>query len=856
MTRLSATERRTGDAAPHGTKTGPNRRTPLAWPNRTANAFTQATSLWFLLCLAIWPSAQAEGLADSATIDDCQYADNASSQAAWEPMGATAPAVAGLIDGRKVLRLPCNFAGTRIERASWDKKVNLDLVSCKGIQFKLLCRDASPVSYFSIYFQSGEGWYHGSFFPEVTNGWNIISIDKMETSAEGKPAGWGHIQTLRISAWRGRDADTEFYLSDLRKTDQLGVDASVAIVRGESAARYSPGEARSVEQFTEAVARNLRAVDVGCAVISDLDVTAERLNQAKLVILPHNPSMPEAVQEELVRYMNNGGKLLAFYSVPEKLRAALRIEGGQHVKAQHPGHFSTIRFRTNALAGAPTSVGQQSWNINAVQPGASAGRVFADWLDEKGQPTGYAAVLGSTNWLVMTHVLLPDDAANKGRMLLAMVGHLAPGIWRQAAEASIGRIGMIGGFTNYNQAVSQISASAGSDTRVAKALADARALRESAIERTSEQKFGEATDQAAAAGERLNEAFCMAQKPLPGEFRAFWCHSAFGVDGMEWDEAIRRLAENGFTAIVPNMLWGGAAFYESKVLPVASEAVKRGDQITQCLAACRKYGLQVHVWKVNWNLGSAAPKALIDKMRVEGRLQASSEGKEEPWLCPSHPENQKLEIDSMVEIVRNYGVEGIHFDYIRYPDGDHCFCGGCRERFQRATGAEIRKWPQDVAAGTPLRQRWLDWRRGNITAVVKATSEQARAIRSRIKLSAAVFPNWTTDRDGVGQDWKLWCEQGYLDFVCPMDYTPSNRRFENLVAQQVQWAGKIPCYPGIGVSASSSSFGVDRVIEQIKITRGYNTRGFIIFNYGVAESRDLVPMLGLGITGKPVTSDR
>ena len=83
-----------------------------------------------------------------------------------------------------------------------------------------------------------------------------------------------------------------------------------------------------------------------------------------------------------------------------------------------------------------------------------------------------------------------------------------------------------------------------------------------------------------------------------------------------------------------------------------------------------------------------------------------------------------------------------------------------------------------------------------------------------------------------------------------MDYTASNRTFENMVSQQVHWAGKVPCYPGIGVSASSSRFGPDRVIEQIQITRRHHTGGFIIFNYGVPESRDLLPLLGLGITRK------
>ena len=247
----------------------------------------------------------------------------------------------------------------------------------------------------------------------------------------------------------------------------------------------------------------------------------------------------------------------------------------------------------------------------------------------------------------------------------------------------------------------QIKALSRDDDRVAKALSLARSHRESSIKLASEQKFFEAMDQSEAASQQLKDAFCMAQRPLPGEFRAFWCHSAFGVQGITWDEAIQRLADNGFTAILPNMLWGGAAFYASKVLPVAPQVASRGDQIAQCLAACRKHGIQIHVWKVNWNLGQAAPKEFVDKLRSEGRLQASSSGKEERWLCPSHPENQALEIASMVEVARDYDVDGIHFDYIRYPDGDHCFCAGCKERFQRSTGLKVQSWPKDVLADGP-----------------------------------------------------------------------------------------------------------------------------------------------------------
>ena len=113
-----------------------------------------------------------------------------------------------------------------------------------------------------------------------------------------------------------------------------------------------------------------------------------------------------------------------------------------------------------------------------------------------------------------------------------------------------------------------------------------------------------------------------------------------------------------------------------------------------------------------------------------------------------------------------------------------------------------------------------------------------------------MFRNWPADRDGVGQDWKLWCDRGYLDFVCPMDYTPNNIEFETMIGQQLEWAGKVPCYPGIGLSTWSGKGDVVRLIEQINTTRRLSTGGFTVFNYGRAEATEIIPLCGQGITRK------
>ena len=145
-----------------------------------------------------------------------------------------------------------------------------------------------------------------------------------------------------------------------------------------------------------------------------------------------------------------------------------------------------------------------------------------------------------------------------------------------------------------------------------------------------------------------------------------------GVKDWGWRRSIRHLRRNGFNAIVPNMLWAGLAHYPSDVLPVSPKVAEKGDQIAQCLRWCKRYGIELHVWKVNYNL-STAPKDFVDKMRAEGRLQGHRNGSELKWLCPSDPRNFALERDSMLEVVRKYGVHGRPLPYMYRIVAPHLF---------------------------------------------------------------------------------------------------------------------------------------------------------------------------------------
>jgi uncharacterized lipoprotein YddW (UPF0748 family) len=566
----------------------------------------------------------------------------------------------------------------------------------------------------------------------------------------------------------------------------------------------------------------------------------------KLIVLPYNPCVPPEASGLLRAFVGRGGKLLVCYSLAQGIGDLLGVRSTGSVVAEG-GNFTGFVRTAQGLKTQPDFAPQGSWRTTVVTPvEGKESRVIAVWRDAKGADTQFPAITLTPFGAFVGHVWFYSSGEASAGLLRAVVGELVPDVWRQSAEKAFSSIGQIGTAADF--------AALRADLDVRAPLAARTALDAAVKERAEAErllKSGQWYESAASSGRAeaaALRAWCLTQSPRKGEHRAFWCHSAFGLGDKGWDESIRLLKENGFNAILPNMLWGGLAYYPSKTLPEYGGLKEKGDQIAQCLAACKKYGVKCHIWKVNWNTGGRAPKAFVERLRAEGRAQKEYDGDvKEEWLCPSNPTNQTLEVEAMLEIVRNYAVDGVHFDYIRYPGEETCFCDGCRIRFEAVLGHSVQKWPADTRRVSETREQWLEFRRSNITAVVRRAAEEARKIRPGVELSAAVFRNWPTDRDGVGQDWKMWCDRGWLDFVCPMDYIEAGTLFRAMVTTQKRYAGKVPLYPGIGLSCWKNPRDAVRIAEQIAIVRELDVPGFTVFNYD-ANAEAVMPYLRLGVT--------
>ena len=747
-------------------------------------------------------------------------------------------------DGGGYVVLPVNFRGTTHERASWDLPVQADLSQAKAIAFDFFCPNPELIRYFAIYFHSVNGWYAADFGIEHRDDWNRIVIRKDETRMEESAAGWGHIDTIRISGWRLRsDADSWMAIANL---GAIVEDAQVLVARADSCAAKGGPEAKAYGTYASTMMRTLERAGIPAVMMADREISAADLAAKRVLVLPYNGSLPESLAQALPAFVERGGKLIACYSGDDSLLKLIGLRRAEPGWTKAPGGlFRGFAATAQRLPLQPGFAEQASQFSGLVEP-IGQGRVIAVWRTADGADSRLPAITLTDRGAFIGHIWRTDGGKDKVRLLQALFAEFVAIDFETPLRTRLERVWSRGDLRTEVALRAAVADSGNAEAQAA--LARAAALVPQVAAKLQASAWQEAETLLEQAERAVSEAFFRLQRPKRGEFRGVWCHSAFGVKGRGWEASVRQLAEQGFTAVFPNMCWGGVAFYPSEVLPPYAGLKEQGDQVRQCLDACLRYGVECHVWKVCWNMGSQTSKEHVQAMVKAGRTQVERSGKpRERWLCPSHPLNRQLEIDAMVELAVRYPqLAGVHFDYIRYPGGNSCFCDGCRGRFEQTLGRTLAAWPPDERDETLLKA-WRQFRRDQIDAVVRGVRERLDSLGLKTKVSAAVFSNWPTDRVGIAQDWKRWCDQGWLDFACPMDYTPHLDNFRALVLTQKDWVPADRLCPGIGMSCWTDPTDAVRLLQQIKATRTAGVRGFMIFDYDTYAYSNLT-WLGLGCT--------
>jgi uncharacterized lipoprotein YddW (UPF0748 family) len=170
------------------------------------------------------------------------------------------------------------------------------------------------------------------------------------------------------------------------------------------------------------------------------------------------------------------------------------------------------------------------------------------------------------------------------------------------------------------------------------------------------------------------------------------------------------------------------------------------------------------------------------------KISTRNEG-EGVFLAPNHPEVNNYLVSVFKEIIDNYEIDGLHLDYIRYQDVDYGRNPYAIAKFIKNVGRDPNPWFLEMERSNIASQRlignmkqWNNAKRKSITNLVKDIKGIIKDIRPNIILSAAVKPNLYVARERFLQEWDVWLAAGYVDWVVPMNYSPSMRDFSQNIS--------------------------------------------------------------------------
>jgi len=355
-----------------------------------------------------------------------------------------------------------------------------------------------------------------------------------------------------------------------------------------------------------------------------------------------------------------------------------------------------------------------------------------------------------------------------------------------------------------------------------------------------------------------------------GDVRALWVVRTALLHPDSARVAVRRAHEAGFNTLLVQVRGRGDAYYDSRWEPRPDPlggSIQEYDPLQTVLDEAHRLGLRVHAW-MNVHLVASAsllprspehlararpellavPRALASELfwmdprdpryleRLAAYALANADRIEGVYTNPAHLRVQDHLYFVVVDLLDRYRVDGIHFDYIRFPSEDFDYSRATLEDFRlwaqsqagtaAVLGAEGR-WPSDpLAYVSAFPNLWGDYRRAQVTLTMERLYRAVKGRRPDAVVSAAVFADAVDARRARFQDWELWLDWGIVDVVAPMAYTANDAIFQ---AQIVRAASLDPrrVWAGIGIYQNTFAGGVSKA----RFARSLGVGGVALFSY-------------------------
>ena len=308
-----------------------------------------------------------------------------------------------------------------------------------------------------------------------------------------------------------------------------------------------------------------------------------------------------------------------------------------------------------------------------------------------------------------------------------------------------------------------------------------------------------------------------------------------------------RLARSGINTVFFETLNASYPIYPSRIAPEQNPLTRGWDPLKAAVKLAHERGMELHAWIWVFAAANQGHNAVLNQpdnylgpvlSRNPDWLMTDRQGNAFDWgsrhrkafYDPANPEVRRYLLAMIEEIASNYDVDGIQFDYIRYPfqnpriDQTSGYSPSSRALFKDFTGKD----PIEIKPGDPLWSQWTGFRAKQVDSFVATAASRLKQRHPDLVITAAVFPLEKRDRFfRLQQNWEEWISQGWVDAIVLMTYALDTDNLEERVQPLMNPSLRSSSLllPGIRLLKVPDPVTMD----QLQFVRNLPANGFALF---------------------------
>jgi uncharacterized lipoprotein YddW (UPF0748 family) len=247
------------------------------------------------------------------------------------------------------------------------------------------------------------------------------------------------------------------------------------------------------------------------------------------------------------------------------------------------------------------------------------------------------------------------------------------------------------------------------------------------------------------------------------------------------------------------------------------------DPLAFVVAEAHKRGLELHAWFNPYRAGFLPPKSPFAGNHIsKTRPDLVREYGKHLWLDPGEPAVQEYSLSVVMDVVKRYDVDGIHFDDYFYP------------YFERGPDKKVLAFPDETSwkkSGASGKLSREDWRRENVNMFVERVARAIKAVKPRVKFGIAPFGIWRPGNppqikgmdayDELYCDSRKWLASGWVDYLAPQLYWSIEAKGQSFPVLLNWWDEHNPqqrhIWPGLDTTKVGEKRKPEEIVAQIRL---------------------------------------